>query len=258
MNAPSAARPVILTAVAAALAFSPLTQSLFWGTMAYTLIGGTIVGTVLTLLFLPDALLHLVPGRAESSGGHKGLTKGCLVGMFAQELSLTHPRLRGLCHEKFSWIAKDFETDLAEAKAVYAPGAAFDPKNVGMLYVSIVQGSLMLAKASESNRVLSENIEQFRTYLQTLFGRSRGSTGKTAGQNLRRIAELTGLITQRFPMKPIVCPDYIPTSSYSAPLAASEFRFKSPGQAERNSRPKVVMNNSFGFGGINTSMILRQ
>ena len=46
-------RPVILTAVAAMLAFIPLTQSVFWGTLAYTLIGGTFGGTVLTLVFLP-------------------------------------------------------------------------------------------------------------------------------------------------------------------------------------------------------------
>ena len=47
------ARPVILTALAAVLAFIPLTHSVFWGSMAYTLIGGTAVGTVLILLFLP-------------------------------------------------------------------------------------------------------------------------------------------------------------------------------------------------------------
>jgi multidrug efflux pump subunit AcrB len=47
------ARPVILTALAAVLAFIPLTHSVFWGTLAYTLIGGTLAGTVLTLLFLP-------------------------------------------------------------------------------------------------------------------------------------------------------------------------------------------------------------
>ncbi len=46
-------RPVILTAIAAVLAFIPLTTSVFWGSMAYTLIGGTAVGTVLILLFLP-------------------------------------------------------------------------------------------------------------------------------------------------------------------------------------------------------------
>jgi len=46
-------RPVILTALAAMLAFVPLTHSVFWGTLAYTLIGGTFAGTVLTLVFLP-------------------------------------------------------------------------------------------------------------------------------------------------------------------------------------------------------------
>jgi Cu/Ag efflux pump CusA len=35
------------------LAFIPLTHSVFWGTLAYTLIGGTFGGTVLTLVFLP-------------------------------------------------------------------------------------------------------------------------------------------------------------------------------------------------------------
>lgn len=46
-------RPVVLTALAAVLAFIPLTYSVFWGSLAYTLIGGTTVGTVLTLVFLP-------------------------------------------------------------------------------------------------------------------------------------------------------------------------------------------------------------
>jgi len=47
------ARPVILTALAAIFAFMPLTHSVFWGTLAYTLIGGTLAGTVMTLVFLP-------------------------------------------------------------------------------------------------------------------------------------------------------------------------------------------------------------
>jgi multidrug efflux pump subunit AcrB len=45
--------PVILTGLAAVLTFIPLTHSVFWGSMAYELIGGTAVGTVLILLFLP-------------------------------------------------------------------------------------------------------------------------------------------------------------------------------------------------------------
>lgn len=72
-------RPVILTALAAVLAFIPLTHSVFWGSMAYTLIGGTAVGTLMILLFLPalyavwfrikpteDKQMHVQHGAARS------------------------------------------------------------------------------------------------------------------------------------------------------------------------------------------------
>lgn len=62
-------RPVILTALAAVLAFIPLTHSVFWGSMAYTLIGGTAVGTIMILLFLPAlyaAWFRIKPPRSEA------------------------------------------------------------------------------------------------------------------------------------------------------------------------------------------------
>lgn len=52
-GAARAARPVILTAMATVRAFVPPTHSVFWGSMAYTLIGGTIGGKARTLVFLP-------------------------------------------------------------------------------------------------------------------------------------------------------------------------------------------------------------
>jgi len=61
------ARPVILTALAAILAFIPLTHSVFWGTLAYTLIGGTLAGTVLTLVFLPA--MYAIWFRIRPDGG---------------------------------------------------------------------------------------------------------------------------------------------------------------------------------------------
>jgi len=67
------ARPVILTALAAILAFIPLTHSVFWGTLAYTLIGGTFAGTILTLGFLPAMYaiwFKIRPG--DATHGHKG------------------------------------------------------------------------------------------------------------------------------------------------------------------------------------------
>ncbi|MFO1389814.1 efflux RND transporter permease subunit [Cellvibrio sp.] len=46
-------RPIILTAAAAVLAMIPLSSSVFWGPMAVAIMGGLIVATGLTLLFLP-------------------------------------------------------------------------------------------------------------------------------------------------------------------------------------------------------------
>lgn len=46
-------RPIILTAAAAVLAMIPLSRSVFWGPMAVAIMGGLIVATALTLLFLP-------------------------------------------------------------------------------------------------------------------------------------------------------------------------------------------------------------
>jgi multidrug efflux pump subunit AcrB len=47
------ARPVALTALAAILAMIPLARNIFWGPMAITIMGGLLVATVLTLLFVP-------------------------------------------------------------------------------------------------------------------------------------------------------------------------------------------------------------
>jgi multidrug efflux pump subunit AcrB len=63
------ARPVLLTALAAILAFLPLTYSVFWGTLAYTLIGGTLAGTILTLVFLPAMYSIWFRIKPGSDGG---------------------------------------------------------------------------------------------------------------------------------------------------------------------------------------------
>ncbi|AOO81388.1 efflux RND transporter permease subunit [Bosea vaviloviae] len=64
-------RPVILTALAAVLAFIPLTHSVFWGSMAYTLIGGTAAGTVLILLFLPALYATWFRIKPTADGNHE-------------------------------------------------------------------------------------------------------------------------------------------------------------------------------------------
>ncbi|WGT33891.1 efflux RND transporter permease subunit [Pseudomonas atacamensis] len=46
-------RPILLTAAAASMGMIPIAREVFWGPMAYAMIGGIVVATLLTLLFLP-------------------------------------------------------------------------------------------------------------------------------------------------------------------------------------------------------------
>lgn len=49
----SRARPILLTAAAASLALIPISRQVFWGPMAYAMMGGIIAGTLVTLIFVP-------------------------------------------------------------------------------------------------------------------------------------------------------------------------------------------------------------
>lgn len=59
-------RPIVLTAAAAVLAMIPLSRSVFWGPMAVAIMGGLIIATALTLLFLPA--LYAVWFRVKKPG----------------------------------------------------------------------------------------------------------------------------------------------------------------------------------------------
>src|SRR5450830_297097 len=63
-------RPIVLTALAAILAMVPLTRSVFWGPMAWAIMGGLAVATLLTLIFLPAlyAACYRVKRPAITSG----------------------------------------------------------------------------------------------------------------------------------------------------------------------------------------------
>jgi len=56
-------RPILLTASAAILAMIPIAFESFWGPMAFAIMGGLVVATLLTLLFLPAlyAVWYRVP-----------------------------------------------------------------------------------------------------------------------------------------------------------------------------------------------------
>lgn len=70
-------RPIMLTAAAASLALIPIAQDVFWGPMAYAMMGGIIVGTVLTLIFLPA--LYVAWFRIAAPGNEDSKTPAALA-----------------------------------------------------------------------------------------------------------------------------------------------------------------------------------
>ena len=61
------ARPILLTACAAILGMIPISHQVFWGPMAYAIIGGLLVGTLMTLTVLPAALSLVMQRESASS-----------------------------------------------------------------------------------------------------------------------------------------------------------------------------------------------
>ena len=62
----SRARPILLTAAAASLALIPISREIFWGPMAYAMMGGIIAGTIITLVFVPALYVAVLRLRPEA------------------------------------------------------------------------------------------------------------------------------------------------------------------------------------------------
>ena len=98
-------------------------------------------------------------------------TVGCLAGVFAQELSSSHPELRDLCHSGFQHTQKMMQDLLEQARERHPPAIEFDAAAVAEQFVTQIQGGMLLAKASGDRMVVSRSLGQFRNYVRLLFGR---------------------------------------------------------------------------------------
>jgi multidrug efflux pump subunit AcrB len=67
-------RPIMLTAISTVLGMIPIAPTVFWGPMAYAIMGGLLVGTVLTLIFLPTLYVTFVGSPKPASVN--GLAEG--------------------------------------------------------------------------------------------------------------------------------------------------------------------------------------
>jgi multidrug efflux pump subunit AcrB len=70
-------RPMMLTAISTVLGLIPIAPTVFWGPMAFAIMGGLLVATLLTLVFLPTLYTTLIrddgtdadAGAAAGAGG---------------------------------------------------------------------------------------------------------------------------------------------------------------------------------------------
>jgi TetR/AcrR family transcriptional regulator, transcriptional repressor for nem operon len=111
--------------------------------------------------FLDDAI-------ARSEAPHA--RRGCLMGTFAQELSATNPEIGRLCAAAFRTWTDNLRRDLADAKALYAPHADFEPQSLADHFAAVMEGALILAKVNLDTHVVEESLKHFRSYLGMLFG----------------------------------------------------------------------------------------
>jgi len=77
-------RPMMLTSISTVLGLIPIAPTVFWGAMAFAIMGGLLVATMLTLVFLP-ALYVVVFGNEDRPESQPSPTAG----------GTTSPRLPG-------------------------------------------------------------------------------------------------------------------------------------------------------------------
>ena len=59
-------RPIMLTAISTVLGLIPIAPTVFWGPMAFAIMGGLFVATMLTLLVLPVFYITLLSARGST------------------------------------------------------------------------------------------------------------------------------------------------------------------------------------------------
>jgi TetR/AcrR family transcriptional regulator, transcriptional repressor for nem operon len=97
----------------------------------------------------------------------------CLLGTLVQETYDTHPAIREACDRGISQNVAMLEVDIAEAMRNYGvasgSNASWTAQSLGLYVQSVIQGSLILAKAKHGPEVAAACLDHLRLYLVMLF-----------------------------------------------------------------------------------------
>lgn len=99
------------------------------------------------------------------------LPNSCLASTFAQELSEDYPELRAMCEANFIMNTQPLIEIITDCKQAFAAQASFDPVSVAEYFISLYQGSLILAKAKQDSAIIATNVEVFRSHMKMLLSK---------------------------------------------------------------------------------------
>jgi TetR/AcrR family transcriptional regulator, transcriptional repressor for nem operon len=120
---------------------------------------------------------HLPDARARVLGYidfRKAILQGelpqftCLLGTMVQEAYNSHPAIRAACDRYISEHAERLQTDIAAAKARYAPAAEWTAESAALYSQAVLQGAFILAKAKRGPKVAAECLDHLKRYFETL------------------------------------------------------------------------------------------
>ncbi|HUI20261.1 MAG TPA: TetR/AcrR family transcriptional regulator [Methylocella sp.] len=125
---------------------------------------------------LPDPLERLLGyvdfRRAILKGSLPDFT--CLLGTMVQETFETHPAIRQACDLYISAHAAEVAKDVADAKRLYAPDAAWTAESLALYTQAVIQGAFILAKAKNGPEAAADCLTHLRRYLELLFNPPKG------------------------------------------------------------------------------------
>ena len=93
----------------------------------------------------------------------------CLLGTMVQEAYDSHPAIRAACDRYISEHAGRLADDIAEAKARYAPDAAWTAESAALFSQAVLQGGFILAKAKHGPKVAADCLDHLKRYFERLF-----------------------------------------------------------------------------------------
>lgn len=100
------------------------------------------------------------------------LKHGCLLGSFALDLSQTHPQIREIIDNRLSTLTCVLEPHFREALKSHRNKAGLNAKMLSRQFMAVLQGGIVLSKASDDHERIAESMQCFK---QLVFMLLKGS-----------------------------------------------------------------------------------